>query len=110
MRIAKYCRDEKLAELGKIVTLGMHHGLSMPQNMYGYSMPGIQCEVYLTSLWLSDTEAKEFAGAVAKNKWDDNDTCNGLVAAQALYTLETLREMFGTLNFEEICRRVIAQE
>lgn len=110
MRIAEYCRDEKLAELGKIVTLGMHHGLSMPQNMYGYSMPGIQCEGYLTSLWLSDTEAKEFAGAVAKNKGDDNDTCNGLVAAQALYNLETLRERFGTLNFEEICRMASRQE
>lgn len=110
MRIAEYCRDEKLAELGKIVTLGMHHGLSMPQNMYGYSMPGIQCEGYLTSLWLSDTEAKEFAGAVAKNKGDDNDTCNGLVAAQALYNLETLRERFGTLDFEEICRMASRQE
>lgn len=110
MRIADYCRDEKLAELGKIVTLGMHHGLSMPQNMYGYSMPGIQCEGYLTSLWLSDTEAKEFAGAVAKNKGDDNDTCNGLVAAQALYNLETLRERFGTLDFEEICRMASRQE
>lgn len=110
MRIAEYCRDEKLAVLGKIVTLGMHHGLSMPQNMYGYSMPGIQCEGYLTSLWLSDTEAKEFAGAVAKNKGDDNDTCNGLVAAQALYNLETLRERFGTLNFEEICRMASRQE
>lgn len=110
MRIAKYCRDEKLAKLGKIVTLGMHHGLSMPQNMYGYSMPGIQCEGYLTSLWLSDTEAKEFAGAVAKNKGDDNDTCNGLVAAQALYNLETLKELFGTLDFEEIRRMVTLQE
>ncbi len=110
MRIAEYCRDEKLAELGKIVTLGMHHGLSMPQNMYGYSMPGIQCEGYLTSLWLSDTEAKKFAGAVAKNKGDDNDTCNGLVAAQALYNLETLKERFGTLDFEEICRQVTMQK
>lgn len=107
MRTAEYCRDERLAELGKIVTLGMHHGLSMPQNMYGYSMPGIQCEGYLTSLWLSDTEAKEFAGAVAKNKGDDNDTCNGLVAAQALYNLETLKERFGTLDLDEIRKKII---
>ena len=110
MKIAEYCRDEKLVELGKIVTLGMHHGLSMPQNMYGYSMPGIQCEGYLTSLWLSDTEAKEFAGAVAKNKGDDNDTCNGLVAAQALYNLETLKTLFGTLDFEEIHQLIMKQE
>ena len=80
----------------------------MPQNMYGYSMPGIQCEGYLTSLWLSDTEAKEFAGAVAKNKGDDNDTCNGLVAAQALYNLETLRERFGTLDFEQIKKKAVS--
>lgn len=110
MKIAEYCRDEKLAELGKIVTMGMHHGLSMPQNMYGYAMPGIQCEGYLTSLWLSDTEAKEFAGAVAKNKGDDNDTCNGLVAAQALYNLETLKTLFGTLDFDEIHQLIMGQE
>ncbi|HJD01256.1 MAG TPA: hypothetical protein H9750_01455 [Candidatus Mediterraneibacter excrementavium] len=108
MKIAEYCCDERLAELGRIVTLGMHYGLSMPQNMYGYSMPGIQCEGYLTSLWLSDTEAKEFAGAVAKNKGDDNDTCNGLVAAQALYNLETLRERFGTLDFEQIKKKAVS--
>lgn len=106
LKIAEYCRDEKLVELAQIVTLGMHHGLSMPQNMYGYAMPGVQCEGYLTSLWLSDTEAKDFSGAVAKNKGDDNDTCNGLIAAQALYNLESLRDTYGTLDFGMIKRMI----
>lgn len=102
LKISDYCKDKKLADLAQIVTLGMHHGLSMPQNMYGYSMPGIQCEGYLTSLWLSDTESKEFSGAVAKNKGEDNDTCNGLIAAQALYNLESLNETYGTVDFATI--------
>lgn len=106
LKIAEYCRDEKLAELAQIVTLGMHHGLSMPQNMYDYAMPGVQCEGYLTSLWLSDTESKEFSGAVAKNKGDDNDTCNGLIAAQALYNLESLRDTYGTLDFRMINKMI----
>lgn len=102
LRIAEYCRDTELAKLAGIVTRGMHHGLSMPQNMYGYAMPGIQCEGYMTSLWLADTEYKGFSGAAAKNKGDDNDTCNGLVNAQALLNLDYLSQTYGTMDFEHI--------
>jgi hypothetical protein len=106
LRIAEYCKDERLAILAKIVTLGMHYGLSMPQNMYGYSMPGVQCEGYLTSLWISDTTFKEFSGAAAKNKGDDNDTCNGLVNGQALYNLDMIHNRHGTLDFSKIIKSV----
>ena len=108
IRIAKYCKDEKLARLAKIVTRGMQHGLSMPQNMYGYSMPGIQCEGYMTSLWFADTEYREFSGAAAKNKGDDNDTCNGLINAQALYNMDYLLEHFGTLDFDRIISNILS--
>jgi hypothetical protein len=107
IRIAEYCKDEKLATLAKIVTRGMHHGLSMPQNTYGYPMFGVQCEGFLTSLWLSDTSYKDFSGAVAKNKGDDNDTCNGLINAQALYNMDYMVEKFGTLDFDDIIRRIM---
>jgi hypothetical protein len=108
LRIAEYCKDERLAVLAKIVTRGMHHGLSMPQNMYGYSMPGIQCEGYMTSLWLSDTTYKGFSGAVAKNKGDDNDTCNGFVNGQALFNLDSLIKRYGTLDFDTIFHQVLS--
>ncbi|THE11847.1 hypothetical protein E1I69_13245 [Bacillus timonensis] len=108
LRIAEYCKDERLAVLAKIVTRGMHHGLSMPQNMYGYAMPGIQCEGYMTSLWLSDTTHKNFSGAVAKNKGDDNDTTNGLVNGQALYNLDSLKQRYGTFDFDSIIKQVLA--
>lgn len=52
MRIAGYSRDEKLALLGKIVTRGMQQGLSTPGIMYDYAKPGIQCEGFMTSVWL----------------------------------------------------------
>lgn len=86
--------------LARIVTRGMHHGLSMPQRMYGYAMPGVQTEGYMTSLWLSDTSRKEFSGAAAKNKGDDNDTCNGLVNAQALVNLDYIQSVYQTLDFD----------
>jgi hypothetical protein len=106
IRIAEYCKDEKLAILAKIVTKSMQQGLSMPQNMYGYSMPGIQCEGYVTSYWLSDMSYKEFSGAAAKSKGDDNDTCNGIVNAQALYNIDYILEKFGTLDFDDIIYEV----
>lgn len=109
LRIAGYCQDEELAVLATIVTKGMQHGLSMPQNMYGYAMPGVQCEGYMTSLWLADTEYKGFSGAAAKNKGDDNDTCNGLVNAQALLNLDYLMQRYGTMDFHEIIRQIISQ-
>jgi hypothetical protein len=109
IKVAAYCRDEKLAILAKIVTRGMQHGLSMPQNMYGYAMPGVQCEGYMTSLWLSDTEYKEFSGAAAKNKGDDNDTCNGLINAQALVNMDYLIDHYGTLDFDRIIDQIKAQ-
>ena len=48
----------------------------MSQRMEDYTMLGIQCEGFFTSLWLLDTNGLEFSGAVEKNKGDDNDTCN----------------------------------
>lgn len=107
MRIATYCKDEDIAILGRIVTRGMHHGLSMPQRMYDYAMSGVQTEGYMTSLWLSDTGRKEFSGAAAKNKGDDNDTCNGLINAQALYNLDYLKRTYGTLDFDRIIDKVM---
>ncbi len=108
LRIAEYCQDEELAVLARIVTRGMQHGLSMPQNMYGYAMPGVQCEGYMTSLWLADTEYKGFSGAAAKNKGDDNDTCNGLVNGQALLNLDYLSQTYGTMDFHKIIRQIIS--
>jgi hypothetical protein len=110
LQVAAYCKDEKLALLAKIVTRGMQHGLSMPQNMYGYAMPGVQCEGYMTSLWLSDTEYKEFSGAAAKNKGDDNDTCNGLINAQALVNMDYLIDHYGTMNFDQIIDQIKSHE
>lgn len=107
LRVATYCKDKDLANLARIVTRGMHHGLSMPQRMYGYAMPGVQCEGYMTSLWLSDTTAKEFSGAAAKNKGDDNDTCNGLINAQAVENLNFIYETYGTFDFDEIIKQIM---
>lgn len=108
LRIAEYCKDADLVVLAKIVTRGMQHGLSMPQNMYGYAMPGVQCEGYMTSLWLADTEYKGFSGAAAKNKGDDNDTCNGLVNAQALLNLDNLLSTYKTMDFDLIMKKIMS--
>ena len=107
LRVAEYCKDKDLAILAQIVTRGMQHGLSMPQNMYGYSMPGVQCEGYMTSLWLADTEYTEFSGASAKNKGDDNDTCNGLVNAQAILNLKYIKDRFDTYDFNKIIKQIL---
>ena len=107
MRIAELCKDRKLAVLAKIVTRGMHHGLSMPECTYDYPMMGVQCEGFLTSLWLSDTTSREFSGATCKNKGADNDTVNGLINAQALYNLDSAMERFGTLDFDRIIDRMM---
>ena len=74
--------------------------------MLGYAAPGIQCEGYLTSYWLSAPDETAFSGAVGKVKGDDNDTCNGFVNAAACYGLDTIRDMFDTLDFAEIRSRV----
>ncbi len=107
LKIATYCKDRDIALLAKTVTRGMHHGLSMPQRMYDYAMPGVQTEGYMTSLWLSDTGRKEFSGAAAKNKGDDNDTCNGLINAQALTNLDYILEKYGTLDFDKVIEKVM---
>ena len=107
LKIATYCKDKDIATLARIVTRGMHHGLSMPQRMYDYAMPGVQTEGYMTSLWLSDTGRKEFSGAAAKNKGDDNDTCNGLINAQALSNLDYILEQYGTLDFEKVIEKIM---
>ena len=106
LQIALATRDRHLLKLCKAVTYGMQHGLSMPGHMYGYAMPGVQCEGYLTGLWLSDMQDCAFSGAVAKMKGSDNDTCNGLTNAQALYNLYEIRRQFGALDFDRILNQL----
>ncbi|MFI8593095.1 hypothetical protein ACIGCK_01515 [Microbacterium sp. NPDC078428] len=102
--IAQAAEEPALIDIVEIVLAGMQYGLSIPGNMLGYAAPGIQCEGYMTSYWLSAPEETAFSGAVNKKKGDDNDTCNGLVNAQALYGLDALRDRFGTIEFAEIRR------
>lgn len=92
----------ELVDIAQIGLHGMQYGLSIPSNMLGYAAPGIQCEGYMTSYWLSAPDATAFSGAVGKTKGDDNDTCNGLINAQALYGLDTLRREFGTVDLGSI--------
>lgn len=107
IRIAGYCKERELAVLAKIVSRGMQHGMSMPNHDYGYAMMGVQCEGYMTALWLSDTAAGEFAGAACKNKGDDNDTCNGLINAQALYNMDYVQSRFGRLDYDRMIQCVM---
>ena len=102
MRIAQYCKNPYLAKLAKIVYLGMQHGTSTYRDMYGYKMAGLQCEGYMNSLWLSDSENPEFSGAVAKLKGDDNDTCNGLINGQNLATMHWFLDHYGTLDVDTV--------
>jgi hypothetical protein len=102
--VAHAAGEPDLIDIVEIVLAGMQYGLSIPGNMLGYAAPGIQCEGYMTSYWLSAPEKTAFSGAVNKKKGDDNDTCNGLVNAQALYGLDSLRDAFGTIEFSEIRR------
>jgi hypothetical protein len=104
--IARAAQEPALVDIVEIVLAGMQYGLSIPGNMLGYAAPGIQCEGYLTSYWLSAPEKTAFSGAVNKKKGDDNDTCNGLINAQALYGLDALRDTFGTIDISEIRRHV----
>lgn len=106
MRIARYCKNPYLARLAKIVYLGMQHGTSTYKDMYGYKMAGVQCEGYMNSLWLSDSENPEFSGAVAKLKGDDNDTCNGLINGQNLATMHWFLDHYGTLDVDTAVRQI----
>lgn len=107
LRIAGYKKDIYLAKLAKIVFLGMQHGTSTHTDMHDYALAGAQCEGYLTSLWLSDTQDQEFSGAVAKLKGDDNDTCNGLVNGQQLAAMNGLLAEYGTMDMDCIIERIM---
>jgi len=102
--IAVAAQVPELVDIVELVLNGMQYGLSIPSNMLGYVAPGIQCEGYMTAYWLSAPEETAFSGAASKVKGDDNDTCNGLVNAQALYGLDALRDAYGTVDFDVIRR------
>lgn len=102
LAVAHEAGDVDLVDVAGTGIAGMQQGVSVPQAMLGYAAPGIQCEGYMTSYWLSAPEETAFSGAVGKRKGDDNDTCNGFVNAAACYGLDVIRERFGTLDFSVI--------
>ena len=100
--------DEALFDIAELVQFGMQGALSTPHDMLGYAAPGIQCEGIMTAYWLSDPDRTEFSGAVNKVKGEDNDTCNGLTNGQAAYALFELEDRYGTLDFQELRKRLFA--
>jgi hypothetical protein len=106
--VAAASRVPAFVDIVELVINGMQQGTSIPGNMLGYAAPGIQCEGFMTSYWLSAPESTLFSGAVGKVKGDDNDTCNGFVNAAALYGLDVIRETYGTLDLRTIRERVSA--
>jgi hypothetical protein len=102
LRIAGLCQDPVLFDVARAVQNGMQYALSTPDNMYGYALPGIQCEGIMTGYWMSDPDDPEFSGAANKVKGDDNDTCNGLVNGQAVFGIYELLDTYGTSDFEAI--------
>jgi hypothetical protein len=104
--VAVAARIPAFVDIVELILNGMQQGLSIPSNMLGYAAPGIQCEGYMTSYWLSAPEATLFSGAVGKRKGDDNDTCNGFVNAAALYGLDSIRQAHGTLDLGSIRERL----
>ena len=106
VRIAELTGSEMLFEVAELVEYGMQHALSVPENMHGYVMAGIQCEGIMTSYWVSDPDTTRFSGAVNKTKGDDNDTTNGVVNAQAIFGLYELLDRYGSLDFGAIRKAV----
>ncbi|WP_298455935.1 hypothetical protein [uncultured Cellulomonas sp.] len=102
LEVARAARVPEFVDVAEVVLHGMQQGVSLPGRMFGYAAPGIQCEGFMTSYWLSAPEATKFSGAVGKVKGDDNDTCNGFVAAAACYGLDSIRDMFATVDFSQI--------
>jgi len=102
VRVAELAGEPGLFDVAELVQYGMQYGLSTPRNDHGYVAPGIQCEGYLTSYWLSAPDTTAFSGAVNKGKGDDNDTCNALTNAQAAYGIYGLVDRYGTTDFDEL--------
>lgn len=110
LSIARDAGLPELADYAHLVAHGMQQGLSVPGNMLGYAAPGIQCEGYMTAYYLAAPDSTTFSGAAAKAKGTDNDTCNGLVNAQAQYGLADVEAQFGTIDFEVIRQSLRAGE
>ena len=47
--------------------------------------------------------------SAAKNKGDDNDTCNGLVNGQALLNLDYLSQKYHTMDFDTIIEQTVKE-
>ncbi|WP_146820081.1 hypothetical protein, partial [Actinotalea fermentans] len=60
----------ELVDVAELGLAGMQQGVSVPHAMLGYAAPGIQCEGYMTSYWLSAPDQTAFSGAVGKVKGD----------------------------------------
>lgn len=104
VRVAELSGERALFEIAELVEYGMQFGVSTPENDHGYVAPGIQCEGYLTSYWVSSPDSTAFSGAVNKVKGSDNDTCNALTNAQAAYGIYSLIDRYGTSDFGVIRR------
>lgn len=110
LRVAAASGEADLVDVAEVGLTGMQQGVSVPRSMLGYAAPGIQCEGFMTSYWLSAPDETAFSGAVGKRKGDDNDTCNGFVNAAAFFGLDSMRDQFATLDFPTIRRLVTERQ
>lgn len=105
-QIAVYTKDPELFETARLYWYGCNQTVECEAKSWGYALPGLQEEGYLISWWaVDDPMFGKDQGFGNRLKGEGNKTCFPWINAVGVKGYWSLIDRFGTVDFEEICRK-----
>ena len=105
LKLAEITREEGFFRVARLIQFGENQMLSTEAERYGYARTGVQNEGRHLSWFLAKEWTKSF-GFGGRGKGEENKTYYGWVAAVPLAGYYRILDEYGTVDFDEIHRRV----
>jgi hypothetical protein len=109
LKLAELTGDEGYFTVARIIQYGAQQMLFTKREMYGYAYPGVQNEGRHLSWFLAKEWTRPF-GFGRRGKGEENKTFYGWVAAVPLAGYYRVLDEYGTVDFEEIHRRLFPKK
>jgi len=108
LRLASLTKERNLFTLAELVQFGVQQMVATPQNLHGYKHVGTREEIYMVGYLLAASGKKpKYSGGICKMKGEGTGTFYLWIPLANLYNLYRIRDEFGTLDYQELRKKII---
>lgn len=110
LKLAEWTGDSTFVLMARLIIFGQQQTLGSPHDLYGNSGVGVQGEGYFVAPVDIDDAALRKSAFRKGQKGEGNRTSLGWIYAVGLLGSHKVRDTFGTLDFDEIEKRILSKK